>query len=194
MFRIPDNGQSPGTQWFWLVFLTIINKLIFLTATSLVYCEVESLFVTASQMMLKLQTFEQLTPQLGSIHLVWNPKAYARVSTARVCFLSLTTNIQSAVFHPISIRFILFLSTCSSSCERCLPFKCFCKNFACVSHLFSVPYVLLPFELSLIRLNIWLTIGWPPLWSSGQNSWLQNGNVLCFLWGSNWIYVLYRRK
>jgi hypothetical protein len=31
----------------------------------------------------------------------------------------------------------------------------------------------------------------PPLWSSGQSSWLQNGDVLCFLWGTNWIYVRY---
>jgi hypothetical protein len=34
---------------------------------------------------------------------------------------------------------------------------------------------------------------WPPLWSSGQSSWLQNanGDVLCFLWGTNWIYICY---
>jgi hypothetical protein len=32
---------------------------------------------------------------------------------------------------------------------------------------------------------------WPPLWSSGQSSWLQNGEVLCFLWGTNWIYICY---
>jgi hypothetical protein len=31
----------------------------------------------------------------------------------------------------------------------------------------------------------------PPLWSSGQSSWLHNGNVLCFLWGTNWIYICY---
>jgi hypothetical protein len=31
----------------------------------------------------------------------------------------------------------------------------------------------------------------PPLWSSGQSSWLQNGDVLCFLWGTNWIYICY---
>jgi hypothetical protein len=31
----------------------------------------------------------------------------------------------------------------------------------------------------------------PPLWSSGQSSWLQNGDVLCFLWGANWIYICY---
>jgi hypothetical protein len=31
----------------------------------------------------------------------------------------------------------------------------------------------------------------PPLWSSGQSSWLQNGDVLCFLWGTNGIYICY---
>jgi hypothetical protein len=31
----------------------------------------------------------------------------------------------------------------------------------------------------------------PPLWSSGQTSWLQNGYVLSFLWGTNWIYICY---
>jgi hypothetical protein len=31
----------------------------------------------------------------------------------------------------------------------------------------------------------------PPLWSSGQNSWLQNKDVLCFLWGTNRIYICY---
>jgi hypothetical protein len=29
------------------------------------------------------------------------------------------------------------------------------------------------------------------LWSSGQSSWLHNGDVLCFLWGTNWIYICY---
>jgi hypothetical protein len=29
------------------------------------------------------------------------------------------------------------------------------------------------------------------MWSSGQSSWLQNGDVLCFLWGTNWIYKCY---
>jgi hypothetical protein len=27
--------------------------------------------------------------------------------------------------------------------------------------------------------------------SSGQSSWLQNGDVLCFLWGTNRIYICY---
>jgi hypothetical protein len=31
----------------------------------------------------------------------------------------------------------------------------------------------------------------PPLWSSGQSSWLQNVDVLWFLWGTNWIYICY---
>jgi hypothetical protein len=29
----------------------------------------------------------------------------------------------------------------------------------------------------------------PPLWYSGQSSWLHNGDVLCFLSGTNWIYI-----
>jgi hypothetical protein len=28
-------------------------------------------------------------------------------------------------------------------------------------------------------------------WCSGQSSWLQNGDALCFLWGTNWIYICY---
>jgi hypothetical protein len=31
----------------------------------------------------------------------------------------------------------------------------------------------------------------PHLWSSGQSSWLQNGDVLYFLWCANWIYICY---
>jgi hypothetical protein len=30
-----------------------------------------------------------------------------------------------------------------------------------------------------------------PLWSSGQSSWLQNGDVVWFHWGTNWIYICY---
>jgi hypothetical protein len=29
------------------------------------------------------------------------------------------------------------------------------------------------------------------MWSSGQCSWLHNRDVLCFLWGKNWIYICY---
>jgi hypothetical protein len=31
----------------------------------------------------------------------------------------------------------------------------------------------------------------PPLWSSSQSSWLQSGDVFCFLWGTNLIYICY---
>jgi hypothetical protein len=30
-----------------------------------------------------------------------------------------------------------------------------------------------------------------PLWHSGQSSWLHNGDILCCLWGTNWIYICY---
>jgi hypothetical protein len=44
-------------------------------------------------------------------------------------------------------------------------------------------------ETSIIIIANWLTR--PPLWSSGQSSWLHNGVVLFFLWGTNWIYICY---
>jgi hypothetical protein len=31
----------------------------------------------------------------------------------------------------------------------------------------------------------------PLLWSSGQSSWQHNGDLLSFLWGTNWIYICY---
>jgi hypothetical protein len=31
----------------------------------------------------------------------------------------------------------------------------------------------------------------PPVWSSGQRNWLQNGDELSFLWGTNLIYICY---
>jgi hypothetical protein len=31
----------------------------------------------------------------------------------------------------------------------------------------------------------------PALWSSGLSSWIHNGDVLRFLWGTNWIYICY---
>jgi hypothetical protein len=34
----------------------------------------------------------------------------------------------------------------------------------------------------------------PPLWSTGQSSWLRNGDVLCFLWGTNSIYICYEEE
>jgi hypothetical protein len=33
-----------------------------------------------------------------------------------------------------------------------------------------------------------------PLRSSGQSTWLQNGDVLSFLWGTNWIYICYAEE
>jgi hypothetical protein len=34
----------------------------------------------------------------------------------------------------------------------------------------------------------------PHLWPSGRSSWLQNGDVLCFLSGTNSIYICYVEK
>jgi hypothetical protein len=42
-----------------------------------------------------------------------------------------------------------------------------------------------------LTLALTLTLTRPPLWSSGQSSWLHNGDVLCFLLGTKWIYICY---
>jgi hypothetical protein len=39
---------------------------------------------------------------------------------------------------------------------------------------------------------LWPDLTRPPLWTSGQSSWLHNGDVLCFLRGTNWIYIYIR--
>jgi hypothetical protein len=44
---------------------------------------------------------------------------------------------------------------------------------------------------SVLRYKIIIFRAWPSLWSRGQSSWLLNGDVLCFLWGTNWIYICY---
>jgi hypothetical protein len=41
------------------------------------------------------------------------------------------------------------------------------------------------------NVTLTLTLTRPPLWSSGQSSWLRNGDVLCFLLDTNWIYICY---
>jgi hypothetical protein len=40
-----------------------------------------------------------------------------------------------------------------------------------------------------VRLWISACLVGPPLWSSDQRSWLKNGDILGFLWGTNWIYI-----
>jgi hypothetical protein len=52
-------------------------------------------------------------------------------------------------------------------------------------HYCSVSHCSLPLNFLSLSLST------PPLWSSGQSSWLHNGDVLCFLWGTNWIYICY---
>jgi hypothetical protein len=46
----------------------------------------------------------------------------------------------------------------------------------------------------LVALGLVIQLVGPPLWTNGQSSWLQNGDVLCFLWGTNWIYMCYVEK
>jgi hypothetical protein len=45
--------------------------------------------------------------------------------------------------------------------------------------------------LSTFQNVSWRVIYRPPLLSSDQSSWLLKEDVLCFLWGTNWIYICY---
>jgi hypothetical protein len=59
----------------------------------------------------------------------------------------------------------------------------------CTDRAISPPFsriVSLSFSFALTRCSMG-----PPLWSRGQSSWLHNRDVLCFLWGTNWIYICY---
>jgi hypothetical protein len=39
-----------------------------------------------------------------------------------------------------------------------------------------------------------MNTNWPHLWSRDQSSWLHNGDVLCFLWSMNWMYISYAEE
>jgi hypothetical protein len=58
---------------------------------------------------------------------------------------------------------------------------------------FSTPGVLEPQveDHYFTTVIVFMTFCAPRLWFSGQSSWPQNGEVLCFLWGTNWIYICY---
>jgi hypothetical protein len=51
------------------------------------------------------------------------------------------------------------------------------RPYSDLAESFSVVYIIVYFGTSL--------------WSSDHSSWLHNGDLLCFLWGTNWIYICY---
>jgi hypothetical protein len=86
---------------------------------------------------------------------------------------------------------------CCVSCEVRTEFICYVEESRWVDCLDNVgsltPHNPIGLQ-GLLRDSFTFTLleeSRPPLWSSGQSSWLQNGDVLCFLWGTNWIYICY---
>jgi hypothetical protein len=71
-------------------------------------------------------------------------------------------------------------------------FQSFSRHRIARSNLFPFS-VLFGIVWECCKVEVYLSMNsyWPSLWSSGQSSWLQNGDVSCFLWGTNWIYVCY---
>jgi hypothetical protein len=74
-------------------------------------------------------------------------------------------------------------------------------GFTSCNHSLSIPTCYLnvytdkfsgTFALLLVPGFQFLTVPFgPTLWTSDQSSWLHNREVLCFLWGTNWIYICY---
>jgi hypothetical protein len=97
--------------------------------------------------------------------------------------------------EPFSLfSFLLFAVRRELCCDGCLPtttdFRGKHRVLFCCKLSTYFPYFIDRYNL-LLPLFIINCKDWPPLWSSGQSSWLHNGDVLCFLWGTNWIYICY---
>jgi hypothetical protein len=61
----------------------------------------------------------------------------------------------------------------------------------CISLLFLVFHPHVFFLRVKVKLSFCLCKGKVPDRLCGQSSWLHNGDVLWFLWGTNWIYICY---
>jgi hypothetical protein len=84
----------------------------------------------------------------------------------------------------VSLRINLIVSSCSA-----------CVRSKSVSVSLQYVWCGTCATTTIRRLQDWIWSGvccaGPSLWSSGQSSWLHNGDVFCFLWGTNWIYICY---
>jgi hypothetical protein len=101
------------------------------------------------------------------------------------CELSVTyvTFITKEIWGLILLQF---------ACECCYHLPCFeQQNWAYeFTFLSACLCVYITFIVSrLMEYKDAYEITLSTVWSSGQSSWLQNGDVLCFLWGTNWIYI-----
>jgi hypothetical protein len=63
--------------------------------------------------------------------------------------------------------------------------------YICAAIAFALPYVHTRIRVFIYFITHLCVCESPPMRSCGQSSWLQNGDVLCFLWGTNWIYICY---
>jgi hypothetical protein len=79
-------------------------------------------------------------------------------------------NISSALMSWISVLFILYFGTSHALISLLLHTEMRCRSHGTMLNSFELLY---------------------DTWSNGQSSWLHNGDVLCFLWGTNWICICY---
>jgi hypothetical protein len=101
----------------------------------------------------------------------------------RVC--GRNAGYEVTCFGLTHINYLLFAchaaATLSKTVELTPPSSAYRRTYVT----YTVHLMCYMYSGSCIKVNR------PPLWSSGQSSWLQNGDVLCFLWGTNWIYICY---
>jgi hypothetical protein len=95
---------------------------------------------------------------------------------------TLHRRVTSLVLTPIKLLLPEMLLISVHGCYRILLHCIFCWE------MYRLPYSNFRHSLRNISWNLTFVTA---SWSSGQSYWLQNGDVLCFLWGTNWIYICY---
>jgi hypothetical protein len=116
-------------------------------------------------------------------------------------------------FTCIATHISLYIYRGGNILIRCFTGKLYTFHFQCTS-LSSLPFLEIiiwkliseqKFQISKFDNKLWLPqtrkgqsmVSFQGLFcdtvssSSGQSSWLHNGDVLCFLWCTNWIYICY---
>jgi hypothetical protein len=96
-----------------------------------------------------------------------------------------------AVHYVGSFSFQLLHPLRPSNYPQNLPHKPSVRVLPWMWQTKSHPHIKLQSNCSCAYFNLYVLKYRPPLWSSGQSSWLHNGDALWFLWGTNWIYICY---
>jgi hypothetical protein len=96
---------------------------------------------------------------------------------------------NSATFvHRFFLKFFL---KCNQNCLKNAGNPRDMRRFQVRISIFCFSKAILSLGIFRSRLSMLVRVARPSLWSSGQSSWLHKGDVLCFMWGTNWICICY---